>query len=250
MEYFECDDIDKAFQAYIDMGGMAGSYVYTKDEDRKAYLKSVYETSIMRDLVQRHDIRDKVLLKKLGDFMLSNIANLTSLRKIADTLKSDKEPVNHKTIADYVSYMCESFLFYKMNRYDIQGRSYLATIEKYYLVDHGFRSAILGTKNMDYGRIYENMVALELYRRGYEVYVGKLYEKEVDFVAMKANEKIYIQVSDDISSEKTMKRELEPLLSIRDAYPKLIISNTKHPMTLMEGVKVFDLARWLADDEV
>lgn len=123
MDYFEYDDIDKAFGAYIDMGGMAGSYVYTNDEDRKAYLKSVYETSIMRDLVQRHDIRDKVLLKKLGDFMLSNIANLTSLRKIADTLKSDKQSVNHKTIADYVSYLCESFLFYKMNRYDIQGLS-------------------------------------------------------------------------------------------------------------------------------
>lgn len=249
MDYFEYEDIDKAFGAYIDMGGMAGSYVYTNKEDRKAYLKSVYETSIMRDLVQRHDIRDKVLLKKLGDFMLSNISNLTSLRKIADTLKSDKQSVNHKTIADYVSYLCESFLFYKMNRYDIQGKSYLATIEKYYLVDHGFRSAILGTKNMDYGRIYENMVAIELYRRGYEVYVGKLYEKEVDFVAMKASEKIYIQVSDDISTEKTMKRELEPLLSIRDAYPKIIISNTKHPMTLMEGVKIYDLARWLADEK-
>lgn len=249
MEYFEYQNIDDAFTEYTKMGGMSGSYVYSEEEDRKAYLKSVYETSIMRDLVQRHDIRDKVLLNKLGDFMLSNISNLTSLRKIADTLKSDKNPVNHKTIADYVSYMCESFLFYKMNRYDIQGKSYLATIEKYYLVDHGFRYAILGTKNMDYGRIYENMVALELYRRGYEVYVGKLYDKEVDFVAMKANEKIYIQVSDDISSEKTMQRELEPLLSIRDAYPKLIIANTKHPMTLMEGVKVYDLARWLMENE-
>lgn len=247
MEYFEYDDIDDAFTEYTKMGGMSGSYVYSEEEDRKAYLKSVYETSIMRDLVQRHDIRDKVLLNKLGDFMLSNISNLTSLRKIADTLRSDKNPVNHKTIADYVSYMCESFLFYKMNRYDIQGKSYLATIEKYYLVDHGFRYAILGTKNMDYGRIYENMVALELYRRGYEVYVGKLYDKEVDFVAMKANEKIYIQVSDDISTDKTMNRELEPLLSIRDAYPKLIIANTKHPMTLMEGVKVYDISRWLAE---
>lgn len=227
------------------MGGMSGSYVYSNEIDRISYLKGVYETILMRDLVNRKGIRDTVLLKRLSDFMFSNISNLTSLRKIANTLTSNKQAVNHKTVGEYILAMTESFILYKMLRYDIQGKSYLSTIEKCYLVDHGFRNAILGRKNIDYGRIYENIVAIELFRRGYEVYVGKLYQKEVDFVAIKANEKIYIQVSDDISSEKTLYRELSPLFSIKDAYPKILLANSKHPMSIFEGVKIMDISRWL-----
>lgn len=248
-EYFEEKNIDEAFLDYINIGGMSGAYVYKTEEDRKAYLKNIYETILLRDLVQRNDIRDINLLEKISDFMMSNISNLTSFRKIADVLTNNKQNINHKTVSEYISHMCEAFLLYKTNRYDIQGKSYLSTIEKYYLVDHGFRYSILGKKNMDYGRIYENIIAIELYRRGYEVYVGKLYQKEIDFVAVKDSEKIYIQVSDNISNEKTLERELSPLLQIRDAYPKILIANTKNPMTLMDGVKVYDIARWLLGDE-
>lgn len=248
-QYYDTFSIEEAFEAYVNMGGMSGSYLYKTDEDRKAYLQNVYETIVMRDLVTRHDIANMGLLKRISEFMLSNIANLTSYRKIADTLTSHGQATNHKTVANYISYMTEAFLFYRVNRYDIQGRAYLSTIEKNYLCDHGFRFAILGRTNMDYGRVYENMVAIELLRRGYEVYVGKLYQKEVDFVAMKANEKIYIQVSDDISQESTMQRELAPLLAIRDGYPKMIIANTKHACVLREGVPVIDIARWLLGDE-
>ena len=139
-------------------------------------------------------------------------------------------------------------MFYKVKD-TILEEKHLEINDKYYLSDLSFRYSMLGVRNMDYGRAYENIVAIELLRRGYDVYVGKLYEKEIDFIALKGSEKIYIQVSDNISREETLKRELAPLISIKDAYPKIILANTTYPMTIKDGVKIFDLARWLMGDE-
>lgn len=245
LEYFELNDNYNAFESYIKEGGMAGSYLYHDIESKYDYIKEVFNTLIVRDIRQKYRIKNTILMDKLVDFLMDNVSNLTSSRSIADTLTLDKDRINHKTINTYIQYLCYAFAFYRIRRYDISGKKYLSSTDKYYLSDHAFRYARLGTKNLDYERIMENIVAIELLRRGYEVYVGVLYQKEIDFVAMKRNEKIYIQVADSISEEKTFQREVAPLFQIKDAYPKIIISRTHHEKYDYEGVSIIDIADWL-----
>ena len=248
-KYFKNADPENAFDSYVKEGGMSGSFVYKSTEEKYAYIKDVFDTLITRDIVQKYKIKNELLLNKLNDFMLDNISSELSVRKIADSLTSNQEKTNDKTIGSYLNYLCNVFAFYKVRRYDIRGKKYLASQDKYYLADHSFRYAILGTKNMDYGRVYENMVCIELLRRGYEVYTGVLYKKEIDFVAIKQSEKIYIQVSDDISLPETLEREVTPLLSIKDAYPKVLIARTRHEKYLYEGISIINLADFLLGKE-
>ncbi len=250
-KYFDITDgFDEALEDYLKDGGLAGSYLYKDDNDKMAYIRDVYNTLVKRDLVDKYNITEVALLDTLSDFLMDNISNLTTTNNISNTLKNNKVKTNHVTIGNYIKYLCNAFMFYKVKRYDIKGKKYLETNEKYYLVDVSFRYALLGTRNMDYGRAYENIVALELLRRGYNIYVGKLYQKEVDFIAVKNNEKIYIQVSDNISHEKTLERELAAFRSIRDAYPKIILANTKHADYDIEGIKIIDLSRWLYGSQI
>lgn len=245
MQYFNYNDKYAAIDKYIIEGGMAGSYLYEDQEAKYDYIADVFDTLIVRDIRKKYKIRNMQLMNRIVDFLMDNISNLSSARSITNTLSGIKEKVNHVTVSSYMQYLCNAFAFYRIRRYDIKGKKYLSSNDKYYLSDHTFRYAKLGTKNMDYGRVIENIVAIELLRRGYEVYVGVLYKKEIDFVAIKRNEKIYIQVSDNISDEKTFEREISPLLQIKDAYPKMVIARTRHDEYQYEGVKIVDIADWL-----
>lgn len=250
LSYHNLDNNEESYDRYVLEGGFSGSYLYKELDKKYNYIGDVYKTLIVRDIITRNKIQNIPLLDSISDFLIDNISRLTSYRSLTDTLNNDKNNINDKTVGTYIKYLCEAFAFYRVRRYDIQGKKYLATQDKYYLSDHAVKYAIQGTKNMNYGSVYENIVAMELLRRGYEVYVGVLYNKEIDFVAMKRSEKMYIQVSDNIGNDfdnETFKREVTPLLQIKDAYPKILIARTHHDSYTYEGVLIIDIKNWLVD---
>lgn len=248
-EYYSSKDIlQDSFDKYVLEGGLSGSYLYNNSANKEEYLKEVFNTIVTRDLIEKYNISDYRILQNMAEYLMDNISNISSPNNIANILTSNKVSISHVTTSRYINFLCNAFLFYKADRYDIRGKKYLESLNKYYLVDTGIRYAILGKRNVDWGRVYENIVYIELLRRNYRVYIGKLYQKEVDFVAMKSNEKMYIQVCDNITDENTFSRETTPLLQIHDAYPKIIIARTKHDDYDYQGIKILDIANWLTAD--
>lgn len=245
MQYFELTDQYAAFNRYIQEGGMSGSYLYKTSESKYSYISDVFNTLIVRDIQRKYRIRNMPLMERLCDFLIDNISNPISTRSVAAAFTGRQFKISDRTVSAYIRYLCNAFALYKVRRYDIQGKRYLASNDKYYLSDHSFKYARLGTKNADYGRMIENIVAIELLRRGYELYAGVLYKKEIDFVAIKRSEKLYIQVSSSIDDPDTFKREVDPLLKIRDAYPKMILTRTRQEAYQYEGVQIIDVADWL-----
>lgn len=245
MQYFELTDQYTAFNRYIQEGGMSGSYLYKMPESKYDYISDVFDTLVIRDIQRKYNIRNMPLMEQLCDFLIDNVSNLASARSIAKAFISAQVKTNDRTISAYMKYLCNAFAFYRVRRYDIQGKRYLSSNDKYYLCDHSFKYAKLGTKNADYGRLIENIVAIELLRRSYELYAGVLYKKEIDFVAIKRNEKLYIQVANSIDDPNTFQREIDPLLRIKDAYPKMILTRTRQEPYQYEGVRIVDVADWL-----
>lgn len=242
-DYFETDM--NAFDNYLKEGGMSGSYLYKDNSYKTKYVDNVLKATIIKDIIKKYRIENEELIRMIARYLMDTIGNKTSFRNISNSISSNFIKTNDKTVASYVDYLCKSFLFYPISRFDIKGGGYLQTEKKYYLSDLSFRYAELGTKSTDYGFLYENIVAIELIRRGYEVYVGVLYNKEIDFVAIKNNKRIYIQVADDISNLDTFKREVSPLESIKDSYPKMLIARTKHSEGDYKGIVIIDIAEWL-----
>jgi predicted AAA+ superfamily ATPase len=209
------------------------------------YLEGIYNTVLVKDVMTRINLKDVALLKSIASFLADNVGNPVSAKKIADTLTSSGRPTNYTTVNTYVAALCDAYLFYKVDRYDIKATMHLKSASKYYICDTGLRNIMLGTSNRDIGRQIENIVYLELLRRGYTVHIGKSGRgTEVDFVAVRDRKTAYYQVSASVLDQNTLQRELTPLLQIKDNYPKFLLTldgfSGDH-----NGIQQVDLIGWL-----
>jgi predicted AAA+ superfamily ATPase len=216
--------------------------------EQENYLTSALLNSIIeKDIFKRRDVHNKPVFNKIADFLFDSIGSYVSPNSIANTLKSEKITVNNETVANYLSYLEQAYLLYKVPRYDVKGKNLLKTLDKYYLADTGFRKARLGKKFAEErGHLLENMVYLELRRRNSEVFVGKLHDKEIDFVAIdKKGYVSYYQVAYSVTDEQTLQRELAPLKQIRDSNPKYLLSADRDTNPVYDGIRKYNVADWL-----
>lgn len=211
----------------------------------REYLEGIYNTIVVKDIVNRKKITDTLMLKSVLQFIFDNIGNPLSSKKIADTMTSAGRKIDTRTVERYLEAFSESYIIYQAKRYNIKGKQYLKTLEKYYIVDIGMRYMLLGSRQADAGHILENVVYLELLRRGYEVYVGKIDSFEVDFVAQNHKGITYYQVALSVHDESTLKRELRPLQAIRDHYPKIILTMDEEPEEQYAGIRRINVRDWL-----
>ena len=211
----------------------------------KDYLDGIYNTIIVKDIAKRNKITDTMMLESVTRFVFDNIGSPLSTKKIADTMTSEGRKIDVKTVEKYLKALMESFIVYQAKRYNVKGKQYLKTLEKYYVVDIGLRYLLLGSRSTDVGHILENVVYLELLRRDNDVYVGKIDEAEVDFVAMKPNKTVYYQVAASVRDEKTLQRELAPLQKINDHYPKMILTLDEDPEADYNGIRRVNVLDWL-----
>ena len=256
LDFYSFDDktgLEEKFIYYLKFGGMPVLCEYNFNELRiNQALEGIYSTVILKDILQRHNQSDQLSLDKIAHFLSSNIGSITSPNKIGNILSNegdiDKGKIKNiagKTVDKYISMLNNAFIFYRVGRYDIKGKQLLKTLDKNYIVDMGFRNMLLGYRDADRGHILENIVFLELIRRHYRVYIGKIGDTEVDFLAEKPNEKLYIQVTESLASPKTRERELRPLLSINDNYEKIILTSDRNFITSENGIKIINVIDWL-----
>ncbi|WP_312653887.1 ATP-binding protein [Proteiniclasticum sp.] len=251
LDFIETDQIltlQDSFSKYLQYGGLPTVVELMEYPDTIGlFLEGIYNTILMKDVIERNHVRDAALLENILKFIVANIGSVVSTKKISDYLTSSGRKTTSETVDNYLRMLENAFIIYKANRYDLKGKMFLKTLEKYYIVDIGIRNRLIGQRNRDYGPVLENVVFLELLRRGYEVTIGKLGELEVDFVAFKPNETIYFQVSASILDEKTREREIRPLEAISDNYPKYILTMDQTVFNDIEGIRVKNILDYLLE---
>lgn len=243
--------VRECFEHYLESGGYPVILASDLDDSQaKSIVSDIYQSTVLKDVVNRNGIKDEVLMGKLIDYLFDNVGNLISIRKIVDYLNSNGTKTNVQTISNYVKALEKAFVLEKVSRYDIKGKELLTSIDKYYVADHSLMYVRKGFSFEYIGQVIENIVYNDLKRRGYKVYVGKFGEKEVDFIAEKPNNKIYIQVSYTLSSDETLKRELDPLQGIKDNYNKYIVTMDTLAKGNKDGIKFVYLPEFLLREEL
>ncbi len=246
--YPQNSNISELYMNYLQNSSFPGTLELERKKDIRAYLEGIYNTILLKDIVTRKKISDPSLLQSVVEFVFDNIGNLSSSTKIANTMTSSGRKISVPTVESYLDALADSFIIYRVGRYDIKGKQYLATGAKYYVADIGLRYFLLGSKHTDMGHILENIVYLELLRRGYEVYVGKVGTIEVDFIAINEEGASYYQVSQTVMEEQTLKRELSSLDAIKDHNPKYLLTMDYVPLTSYNGIKQIHVLEWLLKD--
>ncbi len=248
-EIYPDEPINMIFQKYVVFGGMP--YLSNIRFEKTAsiqYLHDLFNSVQLKDIVKRNNIRDVDLLERISAYVMANVGNTFSATSISKFFKSEKRNVAPDTILNYIKYCCDAYLFYQVKREDLQGKQILASNEKYYIADHGIREAVFGGNMKDINLILENIVYMELLRRGYEVRVGRSGNKEIDFVCYKRDEKIYIQVTYLIASEETIQREFGVYDDIQDNFPKYVVSLDEFDMS-RDGIKHRNIRDFLLEEE-
>ena len=244
----QTENLSSAYRQYVE----TSSFPYVLEllqtpQEITAYLEGIYNTILVKDIIDRKKIADSNVLKSVTQFLFDNIGSELSSKKIADTLTSNGRKSDSKTIEKYVTSLEESFIVYRANRYNIKGKEYLKSLEKYYIADIGLRNFMLGKKSMDIGHILENVIYLELLRRGYSVYIGKIDDMEIDFVAQNQHGNTYIQVAATVRDENTLKRELRSLQAVKDNYPKILLTLDDDPEADYDGIIRKNALDWLME---
>ncbi len=243
--YYKQDGDEKLYLKYINNSSMPYALKLDDQNEIDKYLDGIYNTIIVKDIATRKKISDTGILKSISEFMFSSVGNILSIKKIADTLTSNGRNISVHTVESYLDALVESYIFNKVSRYDIKGKQYLQTGEKYYATDVTMRYALIGRKYIDLGHILENIVYIELIRRGYKVYIGKSGDKEIDFIAENSNGIIYYQVAYTVRDKSTLERELSALESINDHYPKFILTMDIDPEVDYNGIRKINVLDWL-----
>lgn len=243
------ENLEEVYNEYVSLGSFPYTTKLQEDEVSK-YLGTLFNDVIIKDVMIRKNISDEAMLRSVANFALDNIGNLLSTNNIANVMTSNGRSINVRTVEKYLEGLMESFFLYKASRYDIKGKQYLKTGEKYYVSDLGLRYFMLGRKLGDRGHILENIIYLELLRREYDVYIGKVDDNEIDFVAINSDGKTYIQVCETLrdNNNKILERELNSLNKINDNYSKIILTLDKMPLSNEEGIIVRNALDWLIDD--
>lgn len=244
-DYLKEEASEKLYLRYINNSSFPYALKLDSESEIDDYIEGIYNTILVKDIVARKKIADAGMLKSITEFLFSSIGSTMSVKKIADTLNSKGRKISVHTVENYLDYLIESYIFNKTSRYDIKGKQYLETGEKYYATDVTMRYVLLGRKNLDAGHILENIVYLELIRRGYKVYIGKIGDNEIDFVCENKEGREYYQVAYTVREKTTLERELTPLKKINDHYPKYILTMDIDPITDYEGIKKINVLDWL-----